>query len=135
MEGGAYRKHVAKQKKWLLVLVMIPATILLFFNLSPGNSEQSQPTAHQQLAYTLSQIEGIGKVELFIHTAKVENSLVETNWILSKNSNEEKILGVLVVCEGGKSITVQQQLKEVVGTILQIPSHRIVIEAMGGEEE
>lgn len=48
---------------------------------------------------------------------------------------KEKVTGVLVVAEGADSIIVKNDLVTVLSSVLEIPSHRIVVRPMEKKED
>lgn len=49
--------------------------------------------------------------------------------------SKQKVTGVLVVAEGADSITVKNDLVTVLSSVLEIPSHRIVVRPMEKKED
>ena len=112
-----------------LIVMALVGFLLLRQETSPSSDNQ---TIEAKLAATLSKIEGVGQVSVYVHTdASKESSLFS----LSTVENAETYTGVLIVSEGAKSPIIKRQLLETVSSILQLPAHRIVILPMKEGEE
>ncbi len=67
---------------------------------------------------------------------KNESSLSQYfSWQPNSKSNEQKVTGVLVVAEGADSVTVKNDLVTVLSSVLEIPTHRIVVRPMEKKED
>ncbi|MGX9135230.1 hypothetical protein ACWV26_12790 [Rummeliibacillus sp. JY-2-4R] len=67
---------------------------------------------------------------------KSESSLSQYfSWQPNSKSNEQKVTGVLVVAEGADSVTVKNDLITVLSSVLEIPTHRIVVRPMEKKED
>lgn len=102
--------------------------MLVLFTETDGNSKSL--TQEQQLAALLSEIHAVGQVELYFH---YEQSVKETNFLAV--SQQQNVSGVIVVAEGAHDTNVKRLLKETIGNVLQIPTHRIQIVPMQMKEE
>ncbi|AWE07935.1 hypothetical protein DCE79_11290 [Lysinibacillus sp. 2017] len=96
-----------------------------------GNFNQpSKLTDEQQLANLLSEIHSVGQVQVYFHYEKSATN----NGFLAV-SQQQQLSGVIIVAEGAHNAHVKSLLKEAVGNVLQIPSHRIQIVPMQLKEE
>ncbi|WP_397539258.1 hypothetical protein [Rummeliibacillus pycnus] len=57
------------------------------------------------------------------------------SWQQNAESKQQKVTGVLVVAEGADSITVKNDLVTVLSSVLEIPTHRIVVRPMEKKED
>ena len=51
------------------------------------------------------------------------------------DKSKQKVTGVLVVAEGADSITVKNDLVTVLSSVLEIPTHRIIVRPMKKKED
>ncbi|MBO2535031.1 MULTISPECIES: hypothetical protein [Rummeliibacillus] len=51
------------------------------------------------------------------------------------DKSKQKVTGVLVVAEGADSITVKNDLVTVLSSVLEIPTHRIIVRPMEKKED
>ena len=121
---------MATKKANIIALIVLALVGFLLFrqDTSPAVNE----TVEAKLAATLSKIEGVGQVSVYVHTeASKESSLFS----FSEVGNADAYTGVLIVSEGAKSPLIRRQLQETVSSILQLPAHQIVILPMMEEGE
>ena len=64
-----------------------------------------------------------------------ENSLSQYFSWQQNAEGKQKVTGVLVVAEGADSITVKNDLVTVLSSVLEIPTHRIVVRPMEKKED
>ena len=119
------------KKKYQLVVFIIAIAGVIFFSL--GKEDRQIVTTEQQLANILAQIDGIGNLSVFIY--KEEPITESFTFFSGGKGSQPAISGILIVCEGAKNIAVQQQLKEVIYSLTQVPVHRIVIQQMSMKEK
>ncbi|MER2039637.1 MAG: hypothetical protein ABS944_15940 [Solibacillus sp.] len=132
-EGGVWRKYVEKRKtnRSLLLVGSIIVIVTIFYFLSTATDDgQSKKTTEQQLAALLSEIHSVGQVQVYFHYEQA----VEKSQFLAV-SQQPNLVGVIIVAEGAHQAQVKRMLKETVGNVLQIPTHRIQIVPMQMEEE
>ena len=86
-----------------------------------------QPTDSKQpvnsLENVLQSIEGIGKVTIYLHEQGAEQEFSFFQSMPERTSTK----GILIVCEGANNLQVRKQLYEAIESVMEIPSHRIVI--------
>lgn len=93
-----------------------------------GQSAQTD-IPEQQLAKILSEMEAVGQVFVYFHyEQQKDKSFLAV-------SQQQNIAGVIIVAQGAQDVHVQQLLKQTVGNVLQIPTHRIQVVAMQHKEE
>lgn len=98
---------------------------------------------YQELTSILSSIEGVGKVMIYFYydqpssNDKTDQSSLSQyfNWQQNDESKNQKVTGVLVVAEGADSVTVKNDLVTVLSSVLEIPTHRIVVRPMEKKED
>ena len=114
---------MATKKANIIALIVLALVGFLLFRqeTSPSVNE----TVEAKLAATLSKIEGVGQVSVYVHTeaSRGESSLFS----FSTAESADAYTGVLIVSEGASSPLIRRKLKETVSAILQLPAHRIVI--------
>lgn len=113
----------------LLILVMcIPAKGEESLDLQ-GQSVSSEEDLEAQLERVLSSMEGVGEVKVMVTTEGGTES------IYTKQTNSNKVCGVVVVAEGAGSPSVNAQIKESVKALFSIDVHKISIVKMRSQEE
>jgi len=125
------------------LVVGLIAIIALFFFSSLGNGgffgggeEQSGKAVDGSLKMVLSEIEGVGEVELYFYHGDRQNGTGRTSndflsdYFSGTGSKSEELIGLLVVAEGADDIKVKKQLQDILTRVLQLPEHRIVIVPM-----
>ncbi|MGM9968150.1 hypothetical protein [Rummeliibacillus sp. TYF005] len=119
-----------------------------FWSLTKGtkddvNTSKSASQQYNQLTSILSSIEGVGKVMVYFYydqpsgEAKNDDTSSLSQYFSWQQNAEskQKVTGVLVVAEGADSITVKKDLVTVLSSVLEIPSHRIVVRPMEKKED
>ena len=141
--------------KWWLLLIAAAGILLLTLG-AGGETETAQGDFSLQTAelYRESltaavkslceEVEGVGKVTVFLTLEETECALYEKNQTASGESvalgggdalllgyKMPQIAGVAVVCDGGGNVTVQKELSMLLSASLAIPMTRIYISASG----
>lgn len=111
----------------MLLLIFVAVIVLSILLQQP--KELIQPT--NSLETVLQSIDGIGQVRIYMHEQGAEQNF---NFF---QSEPERVStnGILIVCEGANDLRVRKQLYEAIESVMDIPSHRIVILPMKEEEE
>ncbi len=124
-----------KGNKYLLfALLGLLAIVILIPTESPNKSVSNQEIVIEdqeletRLKRVLSQMEGVGEVEVMI-TTKTEGDSV------FGEERGEEVSGVVVVAEGAGNPSVDTQIKEVVKALFSIDVHKISIVKMRSGEE
>lgn len=109
-----------------MLLIVSIGFLLNFTFTKPDNTNA---TTEQQLAQILSEMETVGQVVVYFHyeQQKQQQFLAVTQ--------QQQISGVIIVAQGAHDANVQLLLKQTVGNVLQIPTHRIQVVAMQTKEE
>ncbi len=123
-----------KISKWLLpILGVVGVALLLFGGLlgSRGDTQKSEGRTYEsycayeeaRLQHLLEQVEGAGRVSVQI----TFSSGIRSDYTGSKLNEEEtpQVLGVGVVCQGGNSDVVKQELIKLICAIYDIDSHKV----------
>ncbi|MCH7321857.1 hypothetical protein LZ480_08120 [Solibacillus sp. MA9] len=120
-------KSRAKRPLFIVFVLIVVLSIFMVMSLS-GQSEQTD-IPEQQLAKILSEMEDVGQVFVYFHyeQQKEKQFLAVTQ--------QQNITGVIIVAQGAQDVHVQRLLKQTVGNVLQIPTHRIQVVAMQPKEE
>lgn len=120
-------KYIVVALVGLLILVMCIPTGEL--QMTQEESQVSEGTLEARLAHVLSEMEGVGKVEVMITTEGVQDSVFGTK------TAGEKVCGVVVVAEGAGSATVNARISDAVKALFSIDVHKISIVKMRSQEE
>lgn len=166
-QGRTFLKD-EKNRVNLLVCIGVAGMLLLALsewdpqeNLSPGTLLEETTAAsqmdyaaqlQQQLRELISQVEGVGKVEVMVTLACQEQSVYATDSqtasdgsrsvshvLLGDSGLVEKVqtpqvLGVAVVCEGGGNAAVQNRVSELVAALTGVKSNHITVAQMAATE-
>lgn len=110
-----------------------------FGSLSPEKSEWESFSAGQyksdtqnELSSVLSQIEGVGKVSVFLTVDSAEVNVGFSGGASSKNESVPAVQGVLVVCEGGDDPVTVERVISAVTRSLNISSAKVCVSKMSG---
>lgn len=116
-------------RPFVLVAMLLIVGIGLLFNFSFIKQDNTNATTEQQLAQILSEMETVGQVVVYFHyeQQKQQQFLAVTQ--------QHQVSGVIIVAQGAHDTNVQLLLKQTVGNVLQIPTHRIQVVAMQNKEE
>lgn len=80
----------------------------------------------KRLAEILSQIDGVGKINIMLTLEGSEESIIGERSIVTGLSSPY-VRGVVIVCDGGGNVIVKQKLVEAVSAVLGISSARISV--------
>lgn len=122
-------KNRANRPVLLVGGIVALAVLMLFFMTKTGDG-QNRLTNEQQLANLLSEIHGVGQVQVYFHYEEQQKD----NQFLSV-TGQDKLTGVIIVAQGATNAEVRILLKETIGNVLQIPTHRIQVVPMQNKEE
>ena len=160
--GGLRQKTIAFVKKFKFVIIVIVVGLILM--LIPGKETVSHveslntdinETAEREfniaesLAAILSQIDGAGRVEVFLTTLEGEETVFQTDDDVSENSNRSQTIivtdsnrreeglvkqvnppqyrGAIVVCDGADNPSVQLSIVEAVSKVTGLGTNRISV--------
>ena len=112
-------KNRANRPVLLVGGIVALAVLMLFFMTKTGDG-QNRLTNEQQLANLLSEIHGVGQVQVYFHYEEQQKD----NQFLAV-TGQDKLTGVIIVAQGATNAEVRILLKETIGNVLQIPTHRI----------
>lgn len=134
-----------KKKLPLPLAVGLAAFIALFFlngvgsdGIFGGGKDQAGKSVNDgSLKMVLSEIEGVGEVELYFYhsnsqtgSGRTETDFLSDYFSGGASSKSEELVGLLVVAEGADDIKTKKQLLDILTRVLQLPEHRIVIVPM-----
>ena len=104
------------------------------------NAQQSEQQLQQRLEEIISQIDGVGECSVMLTFEESERSVYAVEDSVSQEQDGEggnqpvlektvrpQVNGVVVVCQGAKSMTVCQQVTEAVTTVLGIRSTQVCV--------
>ena len=115
MEIKSFFNHNKKIKEIfvivLIALVLLFAISKVFYDTNEGTSETfyNGTETEKKVTQILSEIEGVGEVEVMIY------------------ETEEKVSGVVIVCDGAKNIRVVMDIQEAVSVALGTTKENIKI--------
>lgn len=120
-------KSRASRPLFIAFVLIVVLSIYMVMNFSGQSAQTDIP--EQQLAKILSEMEAVGQVFVYFHyEQQKDKSFLAV-------SQQQNIAGVIIVAQGAQDVHVQQLLKQTVGNVLQIPTHRIQVVAMQHKEE
>ena len=112
-----------------LIFIAVLVIIGLFMFLTQSGEGESDRSNEAQLAKLLSEIQNVGQVFVYFHyDQQAEQQFLSV-------TQQQKLSGVIIVAQGAQNADVKIMLKETVGHVLQIPSHRIQVVPMQTKEE
>lgn len=125
------------EKKWSKQkLIFIPIAIVAFiayisvtFN-DPKDQQYDTSTEEGRLEQTLSEIKGVGQVEVYFHYETTSTNSNSDSLLFSSSNTKPTVSGLLVVSEGASDPAIQQKLLETISRVMQMPTHRIMIVPM-----
>lgn len=111
---------------------------------STDTAQDWQSRTEKHLAQILGQVNGVGKVEVFLTCESTEKRIVEkdeTDTVYEKDAkgnqspyvaSEEypKVIGVLVAAQGGDNPVVVKNIQEAVQVLFQVEAHKIKVMKM-----
>lgn len=135
-----------EKKKWsfqkILIIPVIVFAFIAYISLTSNETklEQNDTDPESRLEHTLSQIKGVGQVEVYFHydnnttTSNADSMLSD---YFRSSSNGTTVSGLLVVSEGASEPAIKKELLETISRVMQMPTHRIMIvpmESKGDEQ-
>lgn len=132
-EKGAHTLHNVEKNQAnrpvVLIFIAVFLIIGLFMLLTQSEEGESDRSNEEQLAKLLSEIHNVGQVFVYFHyDQQAEQQFLSV-------TQQQKLSGVIIVAQGAQNADVKIMLKETVGHVLQIPSHRIQVVPMQTKEE
>lgn len=115
-----------KKGRGMLLLIFIAVVVLSIF--MQQSNELQQPV--NSLETVLQSIEGIGRVAIYLHDQETQQEFSFFQSMPERTSTK----GILIVCEGANDLQVRKQLYQAIESVMDIPSHRIIILPMKKEE-
>lgn len=114
-------------------MIIVPFIIIVFILYASqsltGDSEEIDESKESKLEQALMKIKGVGQVKIYFHYDDNSSANVLSDYFrgVEEKSN---ISGLLVVCEGASSPTVQKELLNIISRVTEVPAHRIMIVPM-----
>ena len=121
ISDNAFLKRIKSKKEavWLIPILAL-ALILIIFGSARSESEPTDDNSYEaRVADICHSIEGVGRCRVLIYYSES-----------SSRYSEEKVEGVVVVCDGGGSVEVRHRLTEALSSFFGIGSNRVIIEKM-----
>jgi stage III sporulation protein AG len=143
MNGNGDDMNKPTRKIHTILLGTIVLLVIIFINSSldvigGGKGEKEESGELVALQEALMKIEGIGKVTLYLHYENEVPANPLSGYFSSSTASTKRgsgLQGILVVAEGAEDFKIQNKLKKILSTVLQLPEYRIVIDEMKKEGE
>lgn len=151
-------EKIPKEKRSIVAIVcgMLLMLIILFSDLTPENKTVSEGDSEttdyvkvieEKLSDIVASIDGAGKTKVMVTLDSSEENIYaadindsKSEYVVIKTSSEEgglllkiiqpKIRGVAIVCDGGDSYRVKNDIINAVCSVLDISSYRVSISKM-----
>lgn len=133
-------KRVFEGEKKYTLIVIAGAAVILILALIPIGGEQSgsssltgeelsryEQTLEKRLTAILSEIENIGEINVMISLDTSARTEYGKNAEMLLETQMPKVRGVIVVCDGGDSIIVQEKVIRAVTGVFAISSTRVSV--------
>ena len=121
---NAFLNHLA-QKKWFVPLILILMFLIALTSVAefaPSKREESELSTVEQLEILCNSVNGVQNAKVMI----TYEAIPVSGWG-SSSSNQEKILGIAIVCDGGDDPDVQLTLHKMIEALFGISSTRITV--------
>ncbi len=128
----------ADKSRTVFIIIALIAIIVIFFSSqfkedntkkldSQFSTEQYKTTLEQQVYNMVTQVEGVGEVQVMLTLQNSYEYVYLDDGKTLQKINEPTIRGVVVVCEGGESAVVKEEISSLLTTVLDIPSTKVCI--------
>ena len=132
MVESIIKKIKENKKTAVYILVAALGVIMLFLSYESSGGESSLNTDSEyeeklesEIEKLCSSVDGVGKCKVFITFKRGEQNTYKGSNLIETKPPE--VLGVTVVCRGGDSEAVKQQLSEMLSALFDIGYNRIAI--------
>lgn len=128
------------RKPWILLAGVLGVVLLLAGTLSAkrqdsatGTAKESESDAYRhalenQIAAALSEVEGVGKTRVLLTLESGEQLLYDGS--KKVGSVPPRVLGAVVICEGGGADRVKREVTDLVSALCRLPANRIHVAKM-----
>ena len=121
-----------KKRLAALIAVLVGVVLILFSFSGVNDSSDSDDTLEEykkelehELTELCSDIDGVGKCKIYVSFAEGEKTEYKGSNVIVRIP--PKVQGVTVICEGGDSIRVKQELSECITALFDIGANRICV--------
>lgn len=138
---GREIRQVFTKKPWVPVALLVGVLLLLFGVIGGGCEDSGEETVgatsesdayrhalETQLASALSQVEGVGRAQVALTLETGEQYVYDGS--KKVGSVPPRVLGAVVICEGGGADRVRQEVTALVGALLDLPANHIHVSKM-----
>ena len=110
-----------------IILILLTSVVDLNSDKSAAAAEQYADRTEHRLLDIVTQIEGVGKAQIFLTMDNGGESVYLKNTDTKTVSIEPKVRGVVVVCDGGDDPVVVSRVMDAVTKALNIRSDKVCI--------
>ncbi len=134
--GDEMQKPTRKIHPFLLGTIIILIIIYITSSLGGiGGEKEKKEDSREfvELEKALMRIEGVGEVLIYPYYENGESTNPLTDYFSMSTTTAKKgngLQGILVVADGAEDIKIRNKLSKILTAVLQLPEHRIVIQAM-----
>ena len=136
-----FERLALNKKTQIYILLLLAIGIFLIVSVSKVETYKTADNAdvttdeystytENRLEYVLSQIRGVGKIEIIINTEYKRNSSTLFLEKTKNNSGSNEVFGVVAVAEGASDPKICYAIKTAVSGFLNIPLHKIAVYEM-----
>ena len=128
------KNYVMRDKRRLIAMIaLIAGAVLILLSFSDGgDSSESSGTLEEykrelehELTELCSDVDGVGKCKIYVSFSEGEKTEYKGSNVTVRTP--PKVLGVTVICEGGDSARVKQEISECITALFDIGSNRICV--------
>ena len=121
ISNNAFLKRITEKKEtvWLLLLLILAVVFIVIGSSVNDGADAVDDSYESRVADICNSIEGVGKCRVLIYYTEP-----------SSRYSDQKVEGIVVVCEGGGSVEVRRRLTEALSSFFGIGSNRVIIERM-----
>lgn len=115
-----FKQMKGKKEALWIPMILIVAVALIIIGTKSKNEETASDTSYEtRVADICKSIDGVGKCRVLIYYSEPASRYAE-----------QKVEGIVVVCEGAGSVDVRRRLTDALSSFFGIGSNRVIIEKM-----
>jgi stage III sporulation protein AG len=128
-----FLSFILENKKTAILLALAVLGLLIACAFSSGDTATSEESSlseyeldlENQLSSLCSSVKGVGKCRVHVSFATGEENIYRGGVLIE--TKPPRVLGVVVVCDGGDKASVRAELSELLSALFDIGSNRIKI--------